>query len=298
MSRSLLCLTLAAWPLLAQVGSPPKPTVADDHVAVVINGKEFKISELEMLARALPENVTRSFYKDKKAFLEQFALMMQLAELAAKQGVDKEFPHEQRLSYNRMLYLAQAMFGKQGTMKSTTQEDLQNYYEAHKANMGGAKVKVLYVAFNDNPLPTTDPKAKKPLTQAEAEKKAEDLVKQMRAGGDFVKLVKDNSDDEDSRSKDGEFPEIKPKDTSIPPAIRTTVFALKPGQISDPVRQANGFYIFRLEEFTVPTLDQVRNEVMEAIQNERTKAWVDGIQKGIKIEYKDPAYLTDQAPRQ
>jgi peptidyl-prolyl cis-trans isomerase C len=123
-------------------------------------------------------------------------------------------------------------------------------------------------------------------------------VKQMRAGGDFVKLVKDNSDDEDSRSKDGEFPEIKPKDTSIPPAIRTTVFALKPGQVSDPIKQANGFYIFRLEEFTVPTLEQVRSEVMESIQNERTKAWVEGIQKGIKIEYKDPAYMADKAPRQ
>jgi parvulin-like peptidyl-prolyl isomerase len=297
LSSLLLCHALVAAVAFGQGGASPKPAAADDPVVVVINGKPLRAKELELLVRALPDAVTRSYYADKKAFLEQYALMMQLAELAEKEGIDKQFPNAQRLAYNRMLYLAQTMFAHQGVRKSTTDEDLQTYYKEHVGEMGGAKVKVLYIAFNDNPLPSTDANAKKPLTEKQAAQKADDLVKELRAGADFVKLVKENSDDQDSRSKDGDFPEIKPKDTSIPPAIRTAVFGLKPGEVSDPVKQANGFYIFKLVELTVPTLEQVRNEVMDGIQNERTKAWVDGIKSGIKIEFKDDAYLTEKKPR-
>lgn len=296
--RSLLCQTLIAAVAFAQGGDPPKPAATDDPVVVVINGKPLRVKELELLVRALPENVTRSYYADKKTFLEQYALMLQLAELAEKEGIDKQFPNAQRMAYNRTLYLAQTMFTHQGVRKSTTDEDLQKYYKEHAGEMGGAKVKVLYIAFNDNPLPSTDPAAKKPLTEELAARKADALVKELRAGADFAKLVKENSDDEDSRSKDGDFPEIKPKDTSIPPAIRTAVFGLKPGEVSDPIKQANGFYIFKLVELTVPPLEQVRNEVMDGIQNERTKAWVESIRSGIKIEFKDDAYLADKTPRE
>jgi peptidyl-prolyl cis-trans isomerase C len=293
MCRFLFFLTLSVAPMLAQTA----PAGGADPVAVVIDGKPYTVSQLERMAKALPEGATKSFYNDKKAFLEQFALMLKLAELAEKSGVDKESPHAERLAYNRTLYLAQTMFGKQGSLKSVTTDDLQKYYAAHKAELGQAKVKVIYIAFNNNPLPSNDPKAKKPLTDQEAEKKASDLVKQLRGGADFVKLVKEYSDDEDSRSKDGEFPAIKPKDNSVPPAIKAAIFALKPGQVTDPIRQANGFYVFRLDELVAPPFDDVRNEMMEAIQQQRLREWVDSIKKGITIQFKDEQYLQDKAPR-
>ena len=77
--------------------------------------------------------------------------------------------------------------------------------------------------------------AKKTLTEAEAKAKIDDLKKQIEAGADFGKLAKENSDDKDSAAKDGDFGLIK-KNSPYPEAIKKTVFELKPGQVSEPLR--------------------------------------------------------------
>ena len=299
MIRSLLVVCLAAAACFAQnIPSPPAINPQDDKVVATIDGKEFKISDLELLVRALPPKVASGFYKNKKAFLEQYALFLTIAHMAEEKGIDKQFPHAQALEYNRMNYLFTALVQMKQMDVHITIEDQQKYYEEHKGEFGEAKVKVLYVAFNNNPMDSGDPKAKKPLTDVEAEQKANALLKQLRAGADFVQLVKENSDDEASRDKDGDFPNIKPKDDSIPPVIRSSVFALKPGEYTEPLRQPNGFYIFKLIDMEVPPFKDVMNDIYRTLQDQRVNAWIESVKRGIKIEFKDQEYLKDQSPRQ
>ena len=73
-----------------------------------------------------------------------------------------------------------------------------------------------------------------------------------------MKLVKENSDDETSRAKDGDFATLRSSD-NIPDAFRATVFALKKGEVSEPLKQPNGFYLLRAEEVTVRPLSEVRD---------------------------------------
>ena len=53
---------------------------------------------------------------------------------------------------------------------------------------------------------------------------------------------------------------------NLPEAIRNAVFALKPGEISEPVRQPNGFYLFRAEEGGCPPFQQVRDEIFNEVR--------------------------------
>jgi len=110
----------------------------------------------------------------------------------------------------------------------------------------------------------------------------------LQAGADFVKLVKENSGDAASAAKDGDFGTFRRSD-KLPEEIKQVIFALKPGENSRPVRQANGFYIFRVEEATVVPLDTVRNQIIEELTNKRMNEWIQATQKSVEIKIENEA---------
>jgi len=82
MIRSLLLLsTIFASSFWALAQAPAAPA-ADDPVVAVVDGRPWKKSELERLASAFPPPVAQNFYRDKRAFLQTFAVMSKLASLA------------------------------------------------------------------------------------------------------------------------------------------------------------------------------------------------------------------------
>jgi parvulin-like peptidyl-prolyl isomerase len=286
---AFLCLSAAA------VAQPPAET--EDPVVVVMDGKPWHRSELESMINRLPPNVAQNFFLDKRNFLIQYALVQRLAEMAEKDGVSEEEPHRTRLAYQRAVYLAQAAMDKAAIRIQVKMEEQQQYYEEHKQDFANARVRVIYVSFNDNPPPAKDPKAKRPRTSAEAEKLARELVAKARAGADFAALARQFSDDAETQVKGGEFRPVKPNDANLPPEIRTAIFALKPGQVSDPVRQTGGFWIFRLDDYVVPAFSEVQNEVYEVLREARFREWIEGVQKGLRIEFRDESYLGAGSPK-
>jgi hypothetical protein len=289
---SLACI--GAWPAVAQ----PAAAAADsDPVVVVIEGKPWRKGELEAMVRALPPNVMQNFFADKRNFLLQYALVQRLAKLAEQAGVPEQEPHRTRLDYQRLVYLAQAETEIAANSITLTPEEQAKYFEEHKQDFSRAHVKVIYLGFNDNPPPSKDPRAKRPRTSAEAEKLARELVQKARAGADFGALARQYSDDEETRSRDGDYRPIKPNDTNLPPEIRTAIFSLRPGQVSDPVRQTGGFWIFKLTDFVVPAFNEVQNDVYQALREERFRAWIEGLQKDLKIEIRDESYVGGGSPK-
>lgn len=297
MKRLLFSFCASTLLALAQTPAAPAPAPADaDPVVAVIEGQPWKKSELERLVRVLPAGAQRNFYADKRAFLRTFAVMTKLARLAETEGLDKQDPHLYRLLYNRNLYLAQARIEAQNSRQVVMPEEQKKHYEEHKTEFAHAQVKVIFLGFNDNPLPATDPKAKKPLTSAEAEKLAASITAQARAGADFVELVKKYSQDNDSKAKNGDFPAIKPADNALPAQIRSAVFALKPGEVSGPIRQPGGFWVIKMVNFVTAPYDEVKDEIFKTIQEGRVRQWMEKIQQDAAVEFKDQKYLDDKSP--
>lgn len=297
MNRLILSLCASAALALAQPPADPAPASSEaDPVVAIVDGQPWKRSEVERFAKSLPPAVQRNFYADKRAFLRTFAVMTKLAKMAESEGMDKQDPHVYRLLYNRSLYLAQSRIEAQSSRQTVQPEDQKKYYEEHKSEFSSAKIKVIFLGFNDNPMATSDPKARKPMTSAEAEKLAESISAKARAGADFVALVKQYSQDNDSKAKDGDFPDIKPSDNSLPAQIRAAVFALKPGQVTAPVRQPGGFWVIKMIDFVTAPYDEVKDQIFTAIQEGRVRQWMEKIQQDAPVEYKDQKYLDDKSP--
>jgi len=283
----------ATKPAQTPAGGQPAP-VAPQTVVAIVDGKPVTAAEIQGLFRTVGPQVQQNAAKDPQAFMRQYAMLKRLSEHAEKNNLDQKSPYREALAAGRMQILYQAAIQDTYEHIAIGPEEQKRFYETNRDRWSQAKVKVIYIPFSENPPAEVAPGAKKPLSEAEAKAKAESLLKQIRAGADFVKLVKEHSEDPTSAAKDGDFPVISKSD-QIPDNIKAAVFSLKKGQVSEPVRAANGFYIFRAEEMLQKPYEQVKDEIFNEMKLARLKEFLDSMQQSIEVKIENPAFFT-QAP--
>ena len=101
---------------------------------------------------------------------------------------------------------------------------------------------------------------------AEAQKIAQGLLEQVKAGGDFAALAKKSSEDQGSAQNGGDLGCFGPG--RMVPQFDDAVFAMQPGQISDPVKSSFGYHVIRLaskKEATVLPFAQVKERIRAAV---------------------------------
>jgi len=276
--------------LAAAVCAQTPPSGADSVVAT-IDGKPVSAAEIQALFRVIGPQAQQTARQNPKSFLQQYAMLKRLSEEAEKNKLDQKSPYKEAVAASRMQILYQAQVQETYEQTAVRAEEEKKFYEDNKDRFAQARVKVIYIPFSANPPAQTDPNAKKVLTEAEAKARAADLVKQIRAGADFIKLVKEHSQDPTSVAKDGDFPVISKAD-KIPEDIKAAVFALKQGEVSAPVRAPNGFYIFRGEEITTKAFEQARGEIYNELKLARLKESLDAIQKSVQVKIENESFFT------
>ena len=145
----------------------------------------------------------------------------------------------------------------------TNDATLRNYYDSHMDQYRvPERVKARHILFMTRGKPAADVPA--------IRKKAEDVLKQIRAGGDFAELAKKNSDDTGSAPQGGELGWIT--HGQMVPNFEKATFALKPGQISDLITTEYGFHIIQVEDHEMPhvkTFDEVKNDIAAAMNKQQ-----------------------------
>lgn len=251
-------------------------------VADLGGGVKLTAGEMIRFVGAMAGPLPGQFERDPKEFTRQFALLARLAALAEQEQLPERGPHKERLAYQRMNVLTQGLLDEKSNA-SPPEEEIEKYFKARGGDFAEANVKVLYIAFTSGQPTAGD--GKKSLTETEAKAKMEALRKQATSGGDFIKIVRENSDDAVSRGKDGDYPPLKRGD-AIPDAVKQAVFSLKPGAYSEVIRQPNGFYLFRLEKMVTPPLSAVRDQVMRAVKEALFKAWFEQMRNEVTAQVK------------
>jgi hypothetical protein len=291
MMRSVLKLAIFV-PVLLSAQEAPKPAeIPAGTVVASAGGRKITAGELESFVKALPGQVEQGFNANRKEFVRQYVLMDALSRMAEKDGLDKESPAKERLLWGRMQLLAQAQYEKVLGQIPVPEDALKQYYEKNKVLYTEAKVKVIYISFSANPAASPDPKAKKPLTETEAKAKAERLLKELRAGADFAKLAKQNSEDPTSAEKGGDFGTVK-YSASLPAEIKKVIFSLKPKELSEVLQQPNGFYIFGTDEVTVQPYASVRDKIIDAVKTAEFDKWMKATTKDLDLKFENEAFYS------
>jgi len=259
-ATAVIGLLLAACTLCAQ-GLP------ENHA--IVNGKPVTMSQLESLLGPAPPELRTKVMQNPDELFQYYGFMDRLAALAEAAKLEEESPYKEQIELSRKQVLAQAAMENYYKSQKISPADERQYYDQHPDAFTFASVKAIYV-------PSLSGAADG------ARKEAADLWKQATAGTDFVALARQHPPAKDS--KDGAIGPIRKDDAAIPAAIRDAVFRLKPGQVSSPVEQPAGVYIFRLESLSIKPFPDVQGEIWKAIADSRQKAWLDEVRKSVTVE--------------
>ncbi len=199
-----------------------------------------------------------------------------------KQSYANSIPEKRKVKY-ALVETAKAEAGVQ-----VTPDDLRTYYDQHRDQYRVAEqVKVSHILIK-TPLPGPDGKVDDKGV-AEAQRRAEDLLKQVKGGGNFEELAKKYSEDPGSAKQSGSLGWIGKGQTV--PEFEKTAFSLPKGQISDLVKSSYGFHIIRIDdkqEAHMKTLDEVKDTIEPVIKH----------QKGLQVAQKKAEDLLKQARAQ
>ncbi len=288
-------LTVASF---AQTAPPAIPGVPDgmgdsEVLATYGNGKQFTYGDAKMFLSALPEQQQQVALADRKEFVQKLILMLHMAELAAKAKLDEQSPAKEELYRSRVYTMSGAQFNEAYHQIDVSEADIDKNYKTNADRYTQVKVKDIYIRFSANPKPA--PEGTKYLSETEAKAKADKIAAQLKAGADFVKLVKEHSEDEISAKKEGDFATIRRSD-NVPEEIRKVLFALKKGEVSAPVRQPSGFYIFRAEEVGLRPLLEVKGDIITEIRQERLKQYVAKQEAGLNVKCTESAFFAKPKP--
>jgi peptidyl-prolyl cis-trans isomerase D len=159
---------------------------------------------------------------------------------------------------------------KMAAAATVTDQDLQAYYDQHRDEYRvPEQVKVSHILIK-TPLPAPGAKEDEKAV-ADARAKAEGVLKEVKAGGDFAKLAEKYSDDPGSAKSGGELGWIGRGRTV--PEFEKAAFSLGKGQTSDLVKSSYGFHIIHVEDKQaahLKTLAEVKGEIEEKVKQQKT----------------------------
>ncbi len=240
--------------------SRPKANPAEVRKAVAEREKDFlrdKIDQLLLVQKGkeLSINVDPQISKYIADLQRQFKVADQ-EELAKMVREQTGQSFEDWKNDIRSNMLTQRVVGQEVSSKiSVPKADVAKYYEEHKGEFMRKEQIFLREIFLK-----TDGK-----NDAAVEKKAKDLIARAKKGERFGELARDNSDS-DTATNFGELGGIS-RDTSDP-ALYDMLLKGGKGFVTEPLKRANGFVIFRVEEIHKEgqaSLEEVEGQIMEAL---------------------------------
>jgi peptidyl-prolyl cis-trans isomerase D len=187
----------------------------------------------------------------------------------------KAFYDRNKANYNnsvpekRQIKYAVVDSSKLAAAANVSPGDLQSYYDQHRDEYRvPEQVKVSHILIK-TPLPAAGGKEDEKAV-AEARKKAEDVLKEVKAGGDFAKLAEKYSEDPGSAKSGGSLGWVGRGRTV--PEFEKAAFSLGKGQTSDLVKSSYGFHIIRVEDKQdahLKTLAEVKSEIEEKVKQQK-----------------------------
>jgi peptidyl-prolyl cis-trans isomerase C len=266
--KTMRILALLAVSALVFVNS--WPARAEDKIIVVINGHEIKTSEVEIAAEDIALQLGDLPAKLRYPFLIEYLVERHLlAQAAVKQGVAETDEYKQRLAFYQAKALRDAYFNS--TIKpSVTDEEVKAAYDKE-----AAKVKVSERVRARHILVQTEKEAKEVLARLNKGEKFEDIAKQVSLDG--------------SKDYGGDLGYFSAEE--MVPEFSKAAFALKIGDISEPVKTDYGWHVIKVEDRKqggAQPFDQVKSGIKAVLMRKKVQDVVSELRKQAKIDIVDP----------
>lgn len=262
-----------------------------------MGGQEMPAEQKQMLRSRVvdmmvEQELLEQKLKEKNLTVPDEQVMAEITKIAGEQGQTMEQVEEQikqmgmtmndiksQIRYKLMMDKLMA-----AEMKETvTDEDAKKFYDENPQQFEQPEqVEASHILVKVEPEATADAKA-------EAKKKAEDLLKKVKEGGDFEALAKEHSDCPSAAEggKLGSFGRGQ-----MVKEFEEAAFAMKKGEVSGIVETQFGYHIIKVtdkKEAGKMTFDEVKERLVAYLKNQKQQEfmqeYLEKMKAGAKIEY-------------
>jgi parvulin-like peptidyl-prolyl isomerase len=284
------------------VSNPPSPTaeasIPSDKVVLKVGDKSFTKADIDALIDGLNPQTQRAVAaQGKRSLGDQFSLVVALSHQAELQHLDQtpEFIH--KMAFQKQQIEAQAAFEAISDQAKVTPEEIQAYYTAHAEDYDQILVRQIIVrkkaadpkADPAHPAAPTGPG----LAPEEAKARAEAIRKELAAGTDIKKVT------EDFKAPGDVIIDAEPRTVrhgGMRADMEKVAFALKDGEVSDPVDVPQAYVLFQVTKHSHSDLKDVTPEIEKKLKQEKVEAAIDGVKKSANIWMDDQYFSAPVRP--
>ena len=222
----------------------------------------------------ISEDEVREDYKRKNTTFDLTYVIVSADKLAEKiqpsEDELKAYYEKHKTDYNilvpqkkiRYLFIDQ---DKSGQKVQITDKELRDEYDNLKPEFKQAGVKIQQIIL----------KVARPDLEETVRKKAEGLVAKARGAigtateDAFAELAKGNSEDAVTAKNGGHVAGVVKKNPNKPDDPYQKVLEMQPGEVSDPIKYKNSYYIFRCGDAVPKTFEEAKEELKVSLRNRR-----------------------------
>ncbi|AJE04743.1 peptidylprolyl isomerase [Geobacter pickeringii] len=281
---TILAAALAVTPLAGckgkTEGGAPAGESAKKEGAVIaeVNGETITSSDFKHELDNLPPYLKpmADTPEGKKELLDTMVVRELILQQARKDGLDKSPEVAAKLEELKKRIIVEGFLKKKVEEQAkVSDEEMKKFYDENKDKFKtGDQVKASHILMK-------------------SEKEAQDVSKELKAGGNFEELAKKHSIDS-AAAKGGDLGWFSKG--SMVPEFEKVVFGLKEGETSGIVKTKFGFHIIKLtgkRAAGTRSFDEVKEQIKAALlptkQQEVFQKLKEDIKKNAKISVKDDA---------
>jgi len=247
------------------------PAAAAEKVVARVNGQNITEADLKLAAVEVGSDLGNLPPQSRRLVLVEYLIENFLfadAANARKLGSDPEY--DKRIRYWKRRALRDTFFEK--TIRNTiTEADARRVYDEQvKAIPPREEVRALHILVKTKP-------------------EALDIIERLNRGEKFADLAKAHSIDPGSKDRGGDLGYFSKG--QMVPAFEKAAFALKKGEISDPVKSRFGYHIIKLEDKRItppPAFAKIKDRMIMSMMHRKAQQVAQKLRKSAKIEYIDP----------
>jgi peptidyl-prolyl cis-trans isomerase D len=136
---------------------------------------------------------------------------------------------------------------------------------------------------------------KGPAGEAAAKARAEKLAAAAKAGADFAKLARENTEDPSGKTNGGQLPPFARG--QMVPEFEEAAFSMQPGEVRGPIKSQFGFHVIKLVARTparTKTLEEVKGTISGEIAEKRAAAEAERIGRELAARVHGMRNATDE----
>jgi len=282
----------------------PVPALPPDAVVITLNNfcepgeappageickKQITRAQFEKLVEAVNPNLPA---RNRRNLANLYVQVLTLANEAKKEGVENDPRFQENLQLVKLRLMAQSLERKlQEQSSEVASGEVEQYYKDNAAAFQETTVRRIYVPKQFK-APEKTPKqaepkqegGKKPEGEVDLKALAEKLRQRLAAGEDPDKL------EQEAFKTTGQ--QTPPPSTVMGPRRRgglpinheEQIFNLQTGEVSQPMGDASGYFIYKVESRRQVPLEQVETEIRRSLQTRKLQDRMNAITQSVAAE--------------